>query len=580
MFSKQVSCIDSEVVVEPAWHLAWGRPDALSEGVTWRDDFVAIAGTQPALSPQERFVVVGDIWLSNRSQLPSEEGLTDCQIIAELWERWGVESLSRLEGMFALAIWDRERRELWLVRDKVGARTLYYTTAGSTRWVAPRLSTLAPYRSDELDLVALRDYLCCAFVPGERTLWRGVRELRPGTSLRLPDETVQVYWQPREEIRHAEQPLQWHGQQLRELLEQVVAEYLPNGEPVGVFLSGGIDSSCISALAAKLHNHPVHTYSIHFGHEYPNELEFANLVAEHCQTQHHILEIPVDTLWEKLPQALAHLDDPIGEGLTVPNLLVGQLAKESVNVVLNGEGGDPCFGGPKNQPMLLNSLYSSVTHQNSGDKLSAYLTSFKKCYQELPGLLKQDVWAAVRAEPSVFAADLNESDATYLNRLMLLNIKFKGADYILTKVNNFTQAAGLSGRSPLFDWRVVELSMQIPPEYKLAGAEEKAVLKQAVADLLPEAILRRPKSGMIMHMHQWFRTIWRRKASALLLNKKAAIAPYVNQSLIREWLNYRGQLWQRYGVLLWLLVTLEIWLQVNQADPLRVNHKGTKTPRE
>lgn len=560
----------------PTWYLAWGCLDQLGTGITWQDDQLAIAHAQPAFSRQERFVVVGDVWLSNRFQLLQHLGVaepgedfarprqTDCQIVAQLWERWGVESLSRLEGMFALAIWDRDRQELWLVRDRVGSRTLYYTTSGSTCWVAPRLRTLAPYRSADLDAVALRDYLCCAFVPGAQTLWLGVRELRPGTSLRLPDATVQVYWQPGEEIRFSDQPLQWHGEKLRSLLEQVVQEYLPIEEPVGVFLSGGVDSSCITALASKLHNHPVHTYSIHFGLEYPHELEFCNLVAEHCQTQHHVLEITPNTLWEMLPQAMMHLDDPLGEGLTVPNLLIAQLAKESVNVVLNGEGGDPCFGGPKNQPMLLNSLYGSVTNQDRADLLSAYLTSFKKCFLDLPCLLKPDIWVEVQAAPSVFEADLNSPDATYLNRLMLLNIKFKGADYILTKVNNLTQASGLSGRSPLFDRRVVELSLQTSPEYKLAGVVEKAVLKQAIADLLPEVILKRPKSGMIMHMHEWFRTTWRRKAKRLLLNKNAAIAPYINQTLIRSWLDYQGQLWPRYGVLLWLLVSLEIWLQVNQ----------------
>ena len=121
----------------------------------------------------------------------------------------------------------------------------------------------------------------------------------------------------------------------------------------------------------------------------------------------------------------------------------------------------------------------------------------------------------------------------------------------------------MQGRSPLFDSRMVELSLQIPPQYKLSGAEEKAVLKSAVADLLPDAILNRPKSGMIMSMQQWFRTHWRRRTRALLLNKKAAIAPYLNQSVIKEWLDDRGER-HRYGLKLWLLVTLETWLQVNQ----------------
>jgi asparagine synthase (glutamine-hydrolysing) len=359
----------------------------------------------------------------------------------------------------------------------------------------------------------------------------------------------------------AEQPLAWHGDRLRTLLDQVVQEALPPpDEPVGVFLSGGLDSSCITALVAKFHRAPVHTYSIHFGDRTPHELEFSGLVAQHCQTQHHVLEIPFQQMWERLPETMADLDDPIGDPLTVPNLLLSQLARQSVAVILNGEGGDPCFGGPKNQPMLINSLYGAVTNQ---DVLSAYLISYQKCAADLAQLLQPAIWAAVQAEPWVFSADL-ESDRSYLNRLMVLNIKFKGADQILTKVNNLTQAAGLQGRSPLFDQRVVDLSMAIPPAYKLSGVEEKAVLKQAVADLLPDAIIHRPKSGMMVPVQLGFREYWQRPARALLLDKNAAIAPYLNQTLIRDWLDYRGDIWSRYGVKLWLLTSLEIWLQVNR----------------
>lgn len=152
--------------------------------------------------------------------------------------------------MFGLAVWDRNRQELWLGRDRCGARTLYYTTEGSTRWIAPQLRTLNSHRSGDLDLIALRDYLCCAFVPGERTIWQQVRELRPGTILRLPDETVQVYWQLQERITAAEEPLGWHSKRLRCLLDRVVQEHLPAGEPVGYFTSN--DASLIGRPAKNI----------------------------------------------------------------------------------------------------------------------------------------------------------------------------------------------------------------------------------------------------------------------------------------------------------------------------------------
>jgi asparagine synthase (glutamine-hydrolysing) len=552
------------------WCVAWGETDAAS--AIWHDCQFAVFADEAdsfVVSPSDRFVVVGEVdlgdhWnLCNRLGIDSQVERSDLDLIALMWDRWQTETLAMLVGVFALVVWDRERQQLWMGRDHIGGKTLYYTGAGTTRWIAPKLQTLSSRRSGEIDLIALRDYLCCAFVPGERTLWREVKELRPGMALGLP-EGRQIYWQVTEQITAADQPLVWHGERLRSLLNRVVKESLPPQEAVGVFLSGGLDSSCITALVAELHDRPVHTYSIHFGADCPNELEFSSAVAEHCQTQHHVLEITFREMWARLPETMAALDDPIGDPLTVPNLLLGQLARKSVGVVLNGEGGDPCFGGPKNQPMLLQSLYESVVLR---EPLEAYLASFQKCATDLKELLKPEVWQAVQ-QPSVFEEDLN-AEMDYLNRLMVLNIKFKGADQILTKVNNLMSAAKLRGRSPLFDQRIVAMSLEIPPQYKLSGVQEKAVLKQAVADLLPDRIINRPKSGMMVPVQKGFREHWQRQARSLLLNKRAAIAPYINQALVREWLSFRGDVWGRYGVKLWLLVSLELWLQANQNSPPR-----------
>ncbi|MBF2017710.1 MAG: asparagine synthase [Rivularia sp. T60_A2020_040] len=557
----------------PDWYVILGRVDASNYDVTYYCEDFFVVNAEVIKNHNGRFIIVGDIWLSNRSQLLQilhlNNEYTDKQLVAHLWGIKGEDCLNLLEGMFSLCVWDNFARRLYLVRDGVGCRTLYYTNCGKICAIAPRLGTLLPFHSQKLDLVALRDYLCCAFVVGEKTLWENVSELSAGMVLQMESSAEKInylnhksFWQPREEIKHPEEDLIWHGKQLRELLDEVVQEYLPVDEAVGIYLSGGLDSSCITALAAKFHHHPVHTYSIHFGANCPNELEFSGLVARHCKTQHHILEITADDMWLKLPLIMSYLDDPIGDPLTIPNYLLGKIARENANVILNGEGGDPCFGGPKNQPMLLNQLYGGVN--NTEENLVAnYVNSFKKCSSDLPQLLKPEVFTAVKDIPFVFADYLYTED-NYLNRLMTINIKFKGADQILTKVDNLTIANDLKGRSPLFDRRIVEMAMQIPPQYKLAGAQEKAVLKQAVLDILPKEIIERPKSGMMVPVQYWFKNIWQRRAKSLLLDKNAEIAPYLNQDLIRQWLNYQGDAWQRYGVKLWLLVSLEIWLQVQK----------------
>jgi asparagine synthase (glutamine-hydrolysing) len=257
------------------------------------------------------------------------------------------------------------------------------------------------------------------------------------------------------------------------------------------------------------------------------------------------------------------LDDPIGDPLTTPNLLLGRAAASHAGVILNGEGGDPCFGGPKNVPMLLHELYGAAESRET-----AYLRSFQKCYDDLPRLLLPQVREALREEPTPeerVAPYLSRSPMRhYLNRLMDLNVRMKGADQILTKVNNLTTACGLLGRSPLFDRRVVAFSFAIPPACKREGAVEKAVLKQAVADLLPPAILERPKSGMLVPVQRWFQRDLRGLAREFLLGRRARIRPYLDQALLREWLEYRGNLWPRHGVKLWLVLALEAWLRAQE----------------
>lgn len=553
------------------WCVAYGDVSRVREETAWRDDRFAVIGGRWEVSPDARFVIAGEIELTNSSDLLGEvesRGYSievpaaHLRLVATLWSIHGPRTPELLRGAYAFSLWDRDKQTLSLVRDRVGVRTLYYNTQGPVRY-AGRRSEVTMRMSGEVDLVALREYLCCAFVPGERTMWQNLREVRPGTIVRLPDDERAVFWQVEERSTTGKLPLPVYSRRLRATLDQVVCDSLPAQQPVGVFLSGGLDSSCVTALAAQLHHEPVHTYSIHFGKDCPNELEFSALVAEHVGSKHHVIEITPEAMWDLLPETMAYLDDPIGDPLTVPNIILGREAKKSVDTILNGEGGDPCFGGPKNQPMLLNEIYNANAKGAAPtDIVESYLASFQKCATDLPRLLRREIWEQVHHEPSAFA-DAFDFRGSYLNNLMFINTRFKGADQILTKVDNLTRAVGLRARSPLFDDRLVEMSLEIPPEYKLEGAREKAVLKAAVADLLPERILERAKSGMMVPVQRWFREYWHRRAGALLVSRHARTKHFFNQDVIRDWLNYRGDIWGRYGVKLWLLVSLELWLQAN-----------------
>ena len=298
-------------------------------------------------------------------------------------------------------------------------------------------------------------------------------------------------------------------QQLRTELEGAVPRRLPRGEKVGAFLSGGLDSSLVVALAKRLHDQEVITYSVSFGPEYRNELPFSSLVAEHCGTTHRIVELSPKVILHHLDETIALHSDPIGDPLTVPNSLLFREAGAEVGVVLNGEGGDPCFGGPKNLPMLLAELYGDVAGAED-ERLArerSYLRAHLKCFDDFDaGALAEDEGGGrgPAARGLAGAALRRSALETFVGKLMALNLFLKGAHHILHKVDEVSAPFGMLARAPLFDQRVAEVAFNAPPQLKLKGSVEKYLLKRSVEDVLPREIIDRPKSGMLVPVEGWF----------------------------------------------------------------------------
>jgi asparagine synthase (glutamine-hydrolysing) len=483
--------------------------------------------------------------------------------------------LARVSGAFALA-WREPDGTLGLARDAIGERTLYYAR---TSGAGPGLVFASALRAilatgllpRRLDLASLGAYLAYAYVPGPATLVQGACELRPGEVLRYRDGALSCVqrWSP-----PAEPPDPGPGDadepalrgRLRATLETAVARRLPAGEAVGATLSGGVDSSLVVALASRLHDEPVHTYSIHFGAPYPNELRWSQLVAQHCGTRHQVVELTPASILQHLDATVAQLSDPIGDPLTVPNALVFRAAAGEVGVVLNGEGGDPCFGGPKNLPMLLAALLGDGGDASAGGEglEGSYLRAHGKCYDDLPAMLAAEARDALAARPleSFLAPYFAEPRwRRFVTRLQAMNVLFKGAHHILHKVDEVSAPAGVLPRSPLFDRDLVELAFALPPELKLRGSVEKYLLKQAVADLLPPGIVERPKSGMLVPVEGWFRGPLLPHARARLLDGLAPHHLFDRSWLERLLAGRLGGLHPRHGAKIWLLVTLEAWLR-------------------
>ena len=488
------------------------------------------------------------------------------------WRVLRTGALGRVEGTFALA-WAGSDRTTNIARDPVGHRSLYYALSGDTFVFASTVRAVidsgAVDRAIQLRSVAA--YLSYAYVPGRDTVVEGVYELLPGEIVSFAGGAIERrhFWSlPRDPESY--EPEEALTPRLRSTLERCVGDLLPDG-PVAASLSGGIDSSLIAALARRASLHRVHTFSITFGADSKDELPWSSLVAEHCDTDHTIVEIGADAVLAHLDDTIARLDKPNGDPLTVPNALLFRTMAGTSDVALNGEGGDPCFGGPKNQPMILSALYGHGDEpepdegvDTQGSQERNYLRAHLKAFDDLPLLFTEEASARACAPP--LEVDLQPwfSDPRwrgFVSKLMAINIRFKGGHHILPKVDALSAPFGVRARSPLFSKSVVELAFAIPPELKLKGASEKYLLKKAVADLLPSAILERPKSGMLVPVEAWFQGPLLPEARRRILDGLGATGLFRRSYLEKLLAGKVGGLRPRRGAKIWILVTLESHLR-------------------
>lgn len=466
-----------------------------------------------------------------------------------------------------VAAWTDDRGAVHLARDPIGHRTAYYAVHAGRLVYATKLRALLDAHPipRRIDPRAVAAYLSCAYIPGRATVIDGVSELLPGEHVTMRGGAVvrEMRWDlPPEPAVFDDEPTLRRA--LRAALERVIAAALPDG-PVCASLSGGIDSSLVVALARRLHDAPVKTFSISFGPDYKNELAWSSMVAAHCGTDHHVVELRPDAVLAHLDDTIARLDKPNGDPLTVPNALLFREAARHAGVVLNGEGGDPCFGGPKNLPMVLAELYGDPAAD--GDprhaRARSFLRAHLKCFDDLSGLLAPDALAAC-APPLEHDVTPWFEDARWpslVGTLMAINVRFKGGHHILPKVDALSEPFGVQPRSPLFARSLVELAFRIPARLKLAGSVEKYLLKEAVRDLLPPAIVDRDKSGMLVPVEGWFQGPLAAHARARLLDGLARWPmfrrPVLEHLLAGKHLGLRP----RRGVKIWLLVTLESHLR-------------------
>ena len=492
-------------------------------------------GHQPMVSDDGRYTIVFNGEIYNYVELAEtlrQRGVQfrthcDTEVILRLVEAEGEESVRKLRGMFAFAIWDRHTERLLLVRDRLGKKPLYYGWVGNTFAFGSELKCFRrlPAAELRLDTAAVAEYFTYRYVSAPRTIFAGFRKLRPGHTLRLEagDCALRAYWEPRFGPVRRLSPEEAEETFAR-LIEEAVVLRLRSDVPVGAFLSGGLDSSVAVALMARNSTRPVQTFTVQWrGHDAIDEAAHARAVAELCETDHQ--EVTVEpNLPDLLRQVVWHLDEPLADPAALPTFVMSQVAGRSVKVVLTGEGGDELFGG---YPFLrtLNWLRYLPRRPAPAQSLARLVATtvprrgLGRPVARAAELLSGDLSQALRTTLSAFREherarlltidglpSLEQPDSSNdLNGLLRELATTWLPDELLMKVDKMTMAASLEARAPYLDHCLFEFVAGLPGELKVNRTSSKVLLRRAARRWLPPGIVDRPKHGFFVPLDSWLR---------------------------------------------------------------------------
>jgi asparagine synthase (glutamine-hydrolysing) len=570
--------IDRDTVATMCARLAHRGPDGegvwtdAAAGVTFGHRRLSIvdlsdAGAQPMSNEDGTVILTYNGEVYNHAELRREleakghlyRSHTDSETIIHLYEEEGPRCVERLQGMFAFAIWDARRRELFLARDRVGVKPLYYLRLPGGLLFGSEIKALVahPAMVPELDEESLFNYLTFAFAPAPRSLFKGVRKLAPAERITIgADGSLRsdFYWSPLSEAATREVSAMSEVemvQRVRELLRRSIAKRMMSDVPFGVFLSGGLDSSTNVALMSELVSEPIRTFTTApRGHSKYDELAPARHMARHFGTDHHEILIDEDDLAGFIPELLDQQDEPLSDWTSIPQHFVSQLARDSgTPVVQVGEGADELFHGYKGYEdhrrfFVPFQRYLAATVRRpigrAGAALSRRLGRGARhgealrdaAYSSIPywggsicfrGRLKEEVIGPSLAhypnslllvERLWSEAETIRPDIDLFQRMTYIELKQRLAELLLQRLDRIAMLSSVEGREPFLDHELVEFAIALPPRMKYREGIGKYVLREAVKDVLPREILERPKQGFGTPMAEWLRGSFGQQAQA------------------------------------------------------------------
>src|SRR5215831_12785040 len=528
---------------------------------------------------------------------------SDTETIVHLYEEYGSDCVKHLRGMFAFVIWDRRKRVLLAVRDRLGIKPFYYRWDGSSFLFGSEIKTILNYLgiAPEFDRAYLAEYLAFGYITGSETMYGGIRKLMPGHTLELSERgelKMSRYWDLAVPVDEIPRGRDYYVRKYREMLESAVGSHLMSDVPLGVFLSGGLDSSAVAALTARIRGDQIQTFAVGYGEEEFSELPYARQVAAHIKSDHHEVRLSREEFFECLPRLIWHEDEPIVWPSSVSLYYVARLARERVVVVLTGEGSDETLAGYTRYAWtLLNSkmdrtyrtlspaflrnwvrqgigaaplsaaLHRKLEHtflmRDGASWPSFYFDNFYSAFSanEFKHLLTSE---ALESAGPAYAGSMEpweRSSGELLHRLLYTDLNSYLIE-LLMKQDQMSMAASVESRVPFLDHPLVEFTARIPGDYQIEGMAGKFVLKQAVEDLLPHDIIYRKKMGFPTPWAYWLAGPQLEQIQTLLTEPRSAARGLFRPDAISRIFAEHRATHRDHGNRIWRLLNLELWHRV------------------
>ncbi|MFH1444981.1 MAG: asparagine synthase (glutamine-hydrolyzing), partial [Nanoarchaeota archaeon] len=469
----------------------------------------------------------------------------------------------KLNGMFAFAIWDMRNKKLFLARDRLGIKPLYYTQIGSKFLFGSEIKSILQYKEyrPEVDKNALNDYLTFRYVPGPLTMFKGILKLLPGHTISLQNGQISTkkYWYFA--FNSTDKSEDFYVKNLRNLLEDSIKSRLISEVPLGAYLSGGLDSSFVVGLMSKIMDKPVNTFTVTFDDIEFNEAPFAKQIAEHFGTDHKTLEVKQKSI-DILPKVIWHMDEPVSDPAIIPTYMMSELTKKYVTVVLTGEGSDELFAGyPQYRAALIDKKIGPLRKVISKISRNDLMKRFDQDYIDWISIFtEEEKKELLKENPNGPTKTI--SRPYDLNQLLYFDIRQWLPDDLLTKVDKTTMAHSVEARVPFLDHRIVEFAGTIPIKYKIDMRTEKKIVRKAMQGIVPKEIIDRKKQGFHVPIEKWFQGELKEVAQSMLSESVIQKRGYFNYPQVNALLTKLDSSPKYYSRQLWNLFNLEMWHRI------------------